>query len=50
MNNPNKISKSLETIFLGKNTLNSLMQILDPGWKKFDPGSVMEKIRNQDLE
>ncbi len=35
MNNPDHISKSLETIFW--------LKIWDPGWKKSDPGS---RIRN----
>jgi hypothetical protein len=33
MNNPNHIFESLETILL-----NSLMQLRDPGWKKFVSG------------
>ncbi len=37
MNNPNHISESLETIFLGYNT------DADSGWEKF--GSEMENIR-----
>jgi len=41
MNNPNHISESLETIFLGLNYFNSLMRILDPG-------SEMEKILIRD--
>jgi hypothetical protein len=34
MNNPDYISESLETFF-GFKYINSLMQIQDPGWKKF---------------
>jgi hypothetical protein len=43
MNNPNHISKSLETVFLVK-----ILKFFDgdPGWKKF--GSGMEKIRIRD--
>jgi hypothetical protein len=40
MNNPDHISKSLETIF-GLKYSNSFMRIQDPGWEKF--GSGMEK-------
>jgi hypothetical protein len=47
MNNPDHISESLETIFFGFKYLNSLIQIRDPGWKKF--GSGMEKTRIRDL-
>ncbi len=36
------ISESLETIFLGKKYLNSLMRMRDPEF--FDPGSGMEKF------
>jgi hypothetical protein len=43
-NNPNQISESLETIFLGFKFLNSLTWIRDG--KKF--GSGMEKIRIRD--
>jgi hypothetical protein len=41
MNNPNHISESLETIFWVK-----VLKFFDadPGLKKFDPGSGMEKI------
>jgi hypothetical protein len=41
MTNPDHISESLETIFLGLKYLNSLMQIRDPE-------SGMEKIRIRD--
>jgi hypothetical protein len=37
MNNPVHISESLETIF-GLKYFNSLMQIRDAGWKKFEFG------------
>ncbi len=45
MNNPDHISKSLETIF-GLKYVNSLMRIRDTGWKKIqirDPWSGMKK-------
>ncbi len=38
MNNPDHISWSLETIFLGLQYSNSLMRIREPGWKKFGSG------------
>ncbi len=38
MNNPDHISESLETIFLGLKYLNSLMRIRDTGWKKIGSG------------
>jgi hypothetical protein len=38
MNNPDRISESLETIFWGLKCLNLLMQIRDPGWNKFGSG------------
>jgi hypothetical protein len=41
LKNPDHISESLETNFLGLNYFNSLMRIRDPGWKKMwvrDPG------------
>jgi hypothetical protein len=46
MNNPDHISYSLETIFLGLKYFNSLMRIrdLDPGQKKF--GSGIRGIQN----
>jgi hypothetical protein len=47
MNNPDDTSESLETIFWVKiRYLNSLMQIRDPGWKKFGSGIRDGKIRN----
>jgi hypothetical protein len=48
MNNPDHISESLETLFLGLKYFNSLMRIWDPGRKNSDPGSGMEKIRVRD--
>jgi hypothetical protein len=44
MNNPDRITESLETIFWVK-----ILKFFDadPGWKKF--GSWMEKIRIRDL-
>ncbi len=44
MNNPDRISEILETIFLGYNT--SLMRIRDPGWEKF--GSGIQNGKNSD--
>jgi hypothetical protein len=39
MNNPDHISKGLETNFLWvKIHINYLMRIRDPGWKNSDPG------------
>jgi hypothetical protein len=46
MNNPDHISE-LRNHVLGFKYLNSLIQIRDPGWKKF--GSGMEKTRIGDL-
>jgi len=37
MNNPDHVSKSLETIF-GLKYINTLMRIRNPGWKNSDPG------------
>jgi hypothetical protein len=37
MNNPDHVSESLKQFF-GLKYLNSLMQIRDPGWKKFRSG------------
>jgi hypothetical protein len=61
MNNPDHISESLETIFLGKffdadsgsEIRDGKIRILDPGWKKFGseirdkhPGSATLKERH----
>jgi hypothetical protein len=43
MNNPEHISGSSETKFIGLKYLNSLMRIRDG--KNSDPGSGMEKIQ-----
>jgi hypothetical protein len=48
MNNPDHITESLKTNFLGLKFLNSLMWIRDPGWKKLYPGFEMEKCRIRD--
>jgi hypothetical protein len=48
MNKPDHIFESLETIF-GSKYLNSLMQIRDPGWKKFESGKEKIRIRDKHL-
>ncbi len=45
MNNTDHISESLETVYWVK-ILKFF--VADPGWKKSDPGSEMEKIRVRD--
>jgi hypothetical protein len=40
---PGSYFRELKKQFLGLKYLNSLMWIRDPGWKKSDPGSGMEK-------
>ncbi len=46
MNNPDHISESLETIFLGVKIFKFFD--VDPGWKSLDPGSGMGKNRIRD--